>query len=77
MFTDDIKRTPMERFTLLRDGQGSHGSFRQVDRFEMASASHARGYKVLEAANGLDALSVAEKFQGEIHMVVTDVIIHQ
>jgi DNA-binding response OmpR family regulator len=34
----------------------------------------ARGYKVLEAANGLDALSVAEKFQGEIRMVVTHVI---
>lgn len=34
----------------------------------------ARGYQVLEALNGMDALHVAEQFPGEIRMVVTDVI---
>jgi two-component system cell cycle sensor histidine kinase/response regulator CckA len=34
----------------------------------------ARGYQVLEALNGMDALQVAEQFPGEIRMVVTDVI---
>ena len=34
----------------------------------------ARGYEVLEAVNGMDALHVAEQFPREIRMVVTDVI---
>ena len=34
----------------------------------------ARGYKVLEAVNGIDALRVAEQFRGEIRMLVTDII---
>ena len=34
----------------------------------------ARGYDVLVAANGVDALRVAEQFEGEIRMLITDVI---
>lgn len=34
----------------------------------------ARGYNVLEAANGAAALDVAREYEGEIHLVVTDVI---
>jgi PAS domain S-box-containing protein len=33
-----------------------------------------RGYSVLEAANGIEALSAARGFQGEIHLVLTDVV---
>ncbi len=32
------------------------------------------GYKVLQAASGFDALGVAEKHAGEIHLLLTDVI---
>jgi PAS domain S-box-containing protein len=35
------------------------------------------GYRVLEAANGVDALSVARAFEGEIALLVTDVIMPQ
>jgi two-component system, cell cycle sensor histidine kinase and response regulator CckA len=33
-----------------------------------------RGYVVLEASNGQDALEVVQKFSGEIHLAITDVI---
>lgn len=33
-----------------------------------------RGYRILEAANGMEALSTAREFEGEIHLVLTDVI---
>jgi CheY-like chemotaxis protein len=32
------------------------------------------GYSVLLAANGMDALQVAERYKGPIHLLVTDVI---
>ena len=32
------------------------------------------GYKVLEAANGMDALQVAQRYIGAIHMLLTDVV---
>jgi DNA-binding response OmpR family regulator len=34
----------------------------------------ADGYTVLQAANGKEAIRIARDFQGEIHLVVTDVI---
>jgi two-component system cell cycle sensor histidine kinase/response regulator CckA len=34
----------------------------------------ARGYRVLEAENGEEALKVAEAFQGEIQLMITDVV---
>jgi len=37
----------------------------------------ARGYKVLVAANGLDALRVAEQHVGSIRLLITDVIMPQ
>jgi two-component system, cell cycle sensor histidine kinase and response regulator CckA len=33
-----------------------------------------KGYKVLEAMNGRDALRVAEEYQGAIHLTVTDMV---
>jgi two-component system cell cycle sensor histidine kinase/response regulator CckA len=33
-----------------------------------------RGYTVLEASNGKEALRVAQEFDGEIHLVLTDVV---
>src|SRR6185295_17350373 len=33
-----------------------------------------RGYRVLEAKNGFDALSVAEIYGGRIHVAVTDIV---
>lgn len=32
-----------------------------------------RGYHVLEAVNGLDALAISDKYQGMVHLLVTDV----
>jgi PAS domain S-box-containing protein len=45
-------------------------SFRELLRDGLQS----KGYKVLVAANGIEALRVAEQFEGEIRVLVTDVI---
>jgi two-component system cell cycle sensor histidine kinase/response regulator CckA len=37
-------------------------------------ALKAKGYKVLEAGNGQDALRIAEQHEGPIHLVITDVV---
>src|SRR5262249_12489094 len=34
----------------------------------------AHGYQVLEAPNGLEALSMYERHPGRIHLVITDVV---
>lgn len=36
-----------------------------------------QGYQVLEAANGIDALQIAAGYAGEIHVILTDVIMPQ
>jgi CheY-like chemotaxis protein len=36
-----------------------------------------RGYKVLEAADGQEALRAAKEFSGEIQLVVTDIVMPQ
>jgi DNA-binding NtrC family response regulator len=36
-----------------------------------------KGYTVLEASHGNDALEVCDKFEGSIHLMVTDVIMPQ
>jgi two-component system cell cycle sensor histidine kinase/response regulator CckA len=42
---------------------------------EMAAVALARqGYKVLEAASGEEALAVAEEYSGEVHLLLTDVM---
>ena len=35
---------------------------------------HSAGYQVLEAANGLDALRLAEQHRGTVHLMITDVV---
>jgi two-component system, cell cycle sensor histidine kinase and response regulator CckA len=40
----------------------------------IASKLRARGYQVLEAADGEEAVAIANKFQGEIQLLVTDVV---
>ena len=34
----------------------------------------AQGYTILEAGNGLEALAVAEAYPGELHLLITDVV---
>jgi two-component system cell cycle sensor histidine kinase/response regulator CckA len=40
----------------------------------MADALRGEGYRLIEAASGDDALALAEKFEGIIHLLVTDVV---
>ena len=39
-----------------------------------ARALRGQGYKVLEASNGKEALQTAQEFTGEIHLILTDVV---
>ena len=40
----------------------------------IASKLRGRGYQVLEAADGEEAVAIANTFQGEIQLLVTDVV---
>lgn len=40
----------------------------------ISSKMRAEGFKVLEAANGEEAIALASRFRGEIHLLLTDVI---
>ncbi|SFI24173.1 PAS domain S-box protein [Planctomicrobium piriforme] len=55
-----------ETILLVEDDDGVRGLSRQI------LAAH--GFTVLEAAHGEEALTVAKKFTGEIHLLVTDVV---
>ena len=33
-----------------------------------------QGYKILDAENGIEALKVSEEHEGEIHLMITDVV---
>jgi len=48
-------------------------AFRELLREGLQS----RGYQVLVASNGVDALQVADRHEGPIHLVITDVIMPQ
>lgn len=37
-------------------------------------AIRAQGYTVLEACSGKDALKIAEEYSGDIHLILTDVV---
>jgi nitrogen-specific signal transduction histidine kinase/CheY-like chemotaxis protein len=45
-----------------------------VVRSVAARTLHALGYTVLEASHGLEALEVAERYPGHIHLLITDVV---
>ena len=55
-----------ETILLVEDEQGVRSLARQ--------ALESRGYRVLEAANGVDALELQAAFDGEIHLLLTDVV---
>ncbi len=46
----------------------------QMVRMVAATSLRARGYHVLEASNGSEALAVAAEHNGPIHLMVTDVV---
>ena len=65
---DKLKQSPQGNETILITEDDS--SLRAL----VARILAERGYAVLEASNGKEALDIAEKYAGEIHLVITDVI---
>jgi two-component system, cell cycle sensor histidine kinase and response regulator CckA len=68
----EVAKTPVADLT-------GHGTILLVEDEEAvrafgARALTARGYTVLEAASGVEALEVAEKNQGKIDLIVSDVV---
>jgi PAS domain S-box-containing protein len=49
----------------------------EMVRAVASSSLRAKGFRVLEAANGQEALAVAEAHRGPIHLLVTDVVLPQ
>ena len=43
-------------------------------RFLMRSILQQRGYRVIDAANGKEALNLVAKFQGDVQLLITDVV---
>jgi two-component system, cell cycle sensor histidine kinase and response regulator CckA len=58
-----------ETILLVEDEQGVRSLARR--------ALESRGYRVLEAGNGLEALEVQAAYDGEIHLLLTDVVMPQ
>ncbi len=58
-----------ETILLVEDEQGVRSLAR--------CALESRGYRVLEAGNGLEALEVHAAYDGEIHLLLTDVVMPQ
>lgn len=65
----EVDRPSRETILLVED----EAAFRDLLR----EGLHAKGYEVLVGENGVDALRAAEQHQGEIHLLVTDVIMPQ
>ena len=63
--------SPSESQTLLV--VEDEGAFRDL----LKDGLRSRGYHVLIASNGVDALKVAERYNGPIHLLITDVIMPQ
>ena len=64
-----IATTGTETILLVEDDE----TVRQMTKFVLERS----GYAVLEAANGLDAVTVAERYRGSIQLLITDLVMPQ
>jgi two-component system, cell cycle sensor histidine kinase and response regulator CckA len=63
---DDIDRSGSETILLVEDD----AAVREL----IAKVLSDRGYRLLDAANGKEALRIAQEFSGEIHLILTDIV---